>query len=141
MIVGYTTGVFDLFHVGHLRRLVLAKKHCDYLIVGVSTDDCTLRYKRKRPIIPFEQRLEIVQSLKHVDEAVRQATLDKYEAWERYHFNVLIVGDDESQRNACQPFIEALTRVGVRIVFEPRCEGISTSDLIIQILHLPRGGN
>ena len=63
MIVGYTSGVFDLFHVGHLNILRNARKMCDKLIVGVTTDDLLLTYKNKRAIIPFDERCEIVESI------------------------------------------------------------------------------
>lgn len=78
--VGYTTGVFDMFHIGHLNLLKKAKEHCDYLIVGVSTDEVVQSYKNKTPIIPFEERIAIVQELKCVDQAVPQTSMDKMEA-------------------------------------------------------------
>ena len=93
MIIGYTTGVFDLFHIGHLNLLRKAKEQCDYLIVGVSVDDLVL-YKHKRAVIPFEERIEIVRQIKYVDEAVPQVNMDKMEAWRKYHFNKMFVGDD-----------------------------------------------
>ena len=68
--VGYTTGVFDLFHIGHLRLLQRAKSRCDRLIVGVSTDELVQSYKNKKPVIPFEERSEIVAALKCVDVVV-----------------------------------------------------------------------
>ncbi len=68
--VGYTTGTFDLFHIGHLNIIKRAKEQCDYLIVGVSTDEVVMSYKHHYPVIPFEQRIEIVAALKYVDEVV-----------------------------------------------------------------------
>ena len=93
MIIGYTTGVFDLFHIGHLNLLRKAKKQCDHLIVGVSTDEL-VTYKHKHAVIPFEERMEIVKAIKYVDEVVPQVNMNKMEAWERLHFNVMFVGDD-----------------------------------------------
>ena len=93
MVIGYTTGVFDLFHIGHINILKNAKSMCDKLIVGVSTDELVL-YKNKRPIIPFNERIEIVGSVKYVDIAVPQTSMDKIDAYNRYKFNIMFVGDD-----------------------------------------------
>ena len=68
MIIGYTTGVFDMFHIGHLNLLCRAKDLCDYLIVGVSTDECVESYKHHVPMIPYEQRAAIVAAIRFVDE-------------------------------------------------------------------------
>lgn len=80
MIIGYTTGVFDLFHVGHVKILKKAKSLCDKLIVGVSTDEL-VQYKGKFPKIPFSERLEVVQSCRYVDLAVPQTSMNKMEAY------------------------------------------------------------
>ena len=93
-IIGYTTGVFDMFHIGHLRLLNKAKLHCDHLIVGVSSDDLVLEYKKKLPIIPLEHRLEIVNALKCVDQVVIQADRDKLKAFHEHGFDIMFVGDD-----------------------------------------------
>lgn len=79
-IIGYTTGVFDLFHIGHLNILIKAKEHCDYLIVGVTTDEL-VSYKNTQAVVPFEERIEIVKAISYVDEVVSQITMDKKEAW------------------------------------------------------------
>lgn len=92
--VGYTTGVFDLFHIGHLNILRRAKECCDYLIVGVSTDELVHDYKHKTPVIPFEERAEIVAALKYVDRVVPQTTMNKMDAWEKLRFDVMFHGDD-----------------------------------------------
>ena len=93
-LIGYTTGVYDMFHIGHLRLLKKAKLNCDYLIVGVSSDELVLDYKKKNPIIPLKHRLEIVQSLSCVDEVVIQTDRDKLAAYHEIGFNVMFVGDD-----------------------------------------------
>ena len=93
MIIGYTTGVFDLFHVGHLNMLRNAKSLCDKLIVGVSTDK-VVKYKHKRSVIPFKERIKIVRSIKYVDIAIPQINRNKILAWKKIKYNILFVGDD-----------------------------------------------
>lgn len=93
MILGYTAGVFDLFHVGHVNLLKAAKGLCTHLIVGVSSDQIAT-YKNKKPVIPFEDRKSVVESCKYVDSVVGQYSLDKYEAFTKIGFNILFVGDD-----------------------------------------------
>ena len=92
--IGYPTGVYDMFHVGHLNILRHAKEQCDYLIVGVSTDECVQTYKHKTPVIPFEDRKAIVSAIRYVDEVVPQETMDKYAAWEKLHCDAIFHGDD-----------------------------------------------
>lgn len=92
--IGYTTGVFDMFHVGHLHLLKKASNRCDHLIVGVSTDELVEEYKHKKPIIPFAHRMEIVSSLKMVDEVVVQSHRDKVKQYHDVGFDVMFVGDD-----------------------------------------------
>jgi glycerol-3-phosphate cytidylyltransferase len=94
MIVGYTTGVFDMFHVGHLRILERARQHCDQLIVGVTTDELSVSNKGKSPIIEFDERFDIVSALRCVDRAVAQNSMDKIAAWEMLRFDRMFVGDD-----------------------------------------------
>ena len=92
-IIGYTTGVFDLFHIGHLNILKKSKLLCDYLIVGVTTDKL-VQYKFKKAVIPFKERVKIVKSIKYVDEVVPQNSMNKIYAWKKYRFNIMFVGDD-----------------------------------------------
>ena len=89
MIIGYTTGVYDLFHIGHLILLRNAKGLCDKLVVGVSTDD-TVAYKNKKPVIPFEERIEIVRSIKYVDIVIPQEGTNKLEAWDKVKYDLYI---------------------------------------------------
>lgn len=132
--VGYTTGVFDMFHIGHLNILKKAKEQCDYLIVGVSTDENVRSYKNKTPIIPFEERIAIVRELKCVDEAVPQTSMDKMEAWERLHFDALFHGSDWKGSDMYNKMIEEFAAVGVDVVFLPHTEGVS-STLLSEVLH------
>ena len=86
--IGYTTGTFDLFHIGHLNILKKSKEMCDFLIVGVSTDEVVQSYKHKVPVIPFKDRVEIIKSIRYVDQVVPQLSMDKFQAWSELHFDV-----------------------------------------------------
>ena len=132
MKIGYTTGVFDLFHIGHLNLLRRAKEQCDYLIVGVSTDEL-VSYKHKQAVIPFEERKQIVGAIKYVDEVVAQENMDKMAAWERLHFNVMFVGDDWKGTPKWDAYERQFKEVGVEIVYFPYTKGTS-STLINQTL-------
>ncbi len=92
--VGYTDGVYDLFHVGHLNMIQAAKKYSEYLIVGVHGDDVVEGYKNRRPIIPEEERRRIIGAIKGVDRAEINRFRDKLKLWELYRFDVIFIGDD-----------------------------------------------
>ncbi|MCL1997407.1 MAG: adenylyltransferase/cytidyltransferase family protein [Turicibacter sp.] len=126
---GYTTGVYDMFHIGHLNLLRRAKECCDSLIVGVSTDELVQQEKNKTPIIPFAERAEIIAAIKYVDEVVPQTDKNKFAAWERYGFDVMFVGDDWKGKPL---FIEAearLNAVGVNVVYFEYTQNISSTKL------------
>ena len=125
-IIGYTSGVYDLFHIGHLNLLKNAKGLCDKLIVGVSVDKL-VEYKNKRSVIPFEERIEIVRSIKYVDAAIPQEELDKFKMWEKLHFDVLFVGDDWFNSPSWQEMEEKFHKVGVRVVYFPYTKGTSST--------------
>ena len=126
MVIGYTCGVYDLFHIGHLNLLKNAKGLCDKLIVGVSVDKL-VEYKNKRAVIPFEERIEIVRSIKFVDAAIPQEELDKYKMWEKLHFDILFVGDDWYNTPSWQEMEEKFKAVGVRVVYFPFTKGTSST--------------
>ena len=127
MVIGYTTGVFDLFHVGHLNLIRRARENCDRLIVGVSTDEVVETYKGHRPIIPYVERVEIVKAIRWVDEVVPQTTMDKFAAWENLHFNRLFHGNDW-KGSAMYNEVEAkLAAVGVEVVYFPYTQGTSST--------------
>jgi glycerol-3-phosphate cytidylyltransferase len=132
MIIGYTTGVFDLFHVGHLNLLRNARSLCDKLIVGVTSDEL-VSYKNKKSVISFEERIEIVRSIKYVDMAVPQTSMDKLDAQSRYKFNVMFVGDDWYNTEKWKGYEDELTKRGVRIIYFPYHKGTS-STLINEVL-------
>lgn len=129
MIIGYTTGVFDMFHIGHLNILRRAKEQCDYLIVGVSTDELVQHDKNKTPIIPFENRCKIVEAIKYVDKVVPQPDKNKFAAWEKYHFNKMFVGSDWQGTPQCKGFEEQFAPLGVEIVYLSHTDGISSTIL------------
>ena len=128
-LVGYTTGVFDLFHVGHLRLLQRAKSRCDRLIVGVSTDELVMTYKGKKPIIPFEERLEIVSALKCVDEVVPQKHRDKMAAYHEIKFNVMFVGSDWKGSDLFNEVEAELAGYGVDVVYFEYTNNVSSTAL------------
>ena len=127
--IGYTTGVFDMFHVGHLNILRRSKEHCAKLIVGVSTDELVMKYKHKIPIVHLQDRIEIIRAIRYVDEVVVQDDMDKFKAWEKLHFNALFHGDDWKNSQLYNDMERRLKLVNVDIIFLPHTEGISTTIL------------
>ncbi|MCJ7587049.1 MAG: adenylyltransferase/cytidyltransferase family protein [Candidatus Aminicenantes bacterium] len=127
-IVGYASGVFDLFHVGHLRILQRAKSLCDRLIVGVTVDEL-VGYKNRKVVVPFEQRLEIVSGLRAVDLAIPQDDLDKFVMWKKLKFDVLFIGDEWFETDRFRGFERKLKSAGVKVVYLPYTAAISTTDL------------
>lgn len=132
-VIGYTTGVYDMFHVGHLNILRRAKEQCDYLIVGVSTDELVQKEKHKVPIIPFKDRVEIVKAIKYVDMVVPQVDKNKVEAWKKYGFQKMFVGSDWQGTAQWDRFEEQFARLGVDIIYLPHTDGIS-STLLAEVL-------
>lgn len=141
--VGYTTGVFDLFHIGHLNLLKNAKEQCEYLIVGVSTDELVELYKGRAPIIPFDERCRIVEAIKYVDEVRPQITLDKMDALNNFSFDVLFHGSDWKGSQLYNDVEIKLAKKGVAIEYLPYTEGTSSTDIIrrIQVLLEKQGEN
>lgn len=127
--VGYTTGVFDMFHIGHLNIIRRAKEQCEYLIVGVSTDENVQNYKHKTPIIPFEQRKEIVAAIRYVDKVVPQTNMDKVAAWQELHFDAIFHGDDWKGSTMYDTIQAQFAELGVDMVFLPHTDGISSTEL------------
>ena len=139
MQIGYTTGVYDLFHIGHLNLLKNAKGMCDKLIVGVTVDEL-VTYKGKHAIIPFDDRIEIVRSCKYVDSAVPQYNMDKLAACKKLGANILFVGDDWCGTEKWQKHEEAFKEEGIKIVYFPYTQGISSTQ-IAKILNTIRKDN
>ena len=132
MIIGYTTGVFDLFHIGHLNILRNAKSMCDKLIVGVTVDEL-VAYKSKKAIIKHSERMEIVRNIKYVDAVIPQENMNKFEAWEKLKFDIMFVGDDWYKEMKWESIEKKLSSVGVRTVYFPYTKG-SSSTLLNDVL-------
>lgn len=128
MVIGYTSGVYDLFHIGHLNLLRNAKGMCDKLIVGVTTDEL-VSYKNKKAVIPHNERMEIVRSSRYVDSVVPQENMDKLEMWKKLKFDVMFVGDDWYASDKWEELEKQFKEVGVRIVFFPYTKGTSSTIL------------
>lgn len=128
MKIGYTTGVFDLFHIGHLTLLKNCKGLCDKLIVGVTVDDL-VTYKGKHAMIPFEDRIEIVRSCKYVDAAVPQYDMDKLASCKKLGASVLFVGDDWYGTDKWKEYEKEFMKEGIRIVYFPYTKGISSTKI------------
>lgn len=136
--IGYTCGVYDLFHIGHLNLFERCKKYCDYLIVGVCDDEYVRTIKNKQPVINEEDRRRIVGALKCVDEAViidTETTIDKFKAFKKFNFNVLFAGDDwkgtERFKQTELQFKE--NNLDIEVVFFPYTQGVSTSSIREQL--------
>lgn len=125
-IIGYTSGVYDLFHIGHLNLLKNAKGLCDKLIVGVTVDEL-VSYKNKVAVIPFSERIEIVRNIKYVDAAIAQEDIDKYKMWEKLRFDMLFVGDDWYNSPSWNEMETKFRAVGVRVVYFPYTKGTSST--------------
>ena len=132
MIVGYTAGVYDMFHIGHLNVIRNAKANCDYLVVGVTTDEVVEQNKHKTPIIPYSERAAIVEAIKYVDKVIPQERYDiqgKVETVVSNHIDVMFVGSDWEGTEKWKKIEEELAKVGCRVQYLPHTDGISSTIL------------
>lgn len=127
--IGYTTGVFDLFHIGHLNILRNAKLECNFLIVGVTTDELAQKEKGITPVIPFTERMAVVESIKYVDLVVPQTNYDKFEAWNNLKFNIMFVGDDWKGTEKWNKLEAEFTKLGVIISYFPYTQHTSSTKI------------
>lgn len=134
--IGYTTGVFDLFHIGHLNILKSAKEHCDVLIVGVTTDEISVQMKNKKPVIPFDERIAIVDSIKYVDKVVAKDTVDNLVAWNKLKFNVYFKGNDWENTKKGRDLEKMFNDVGVSIVYFPYTVTTSSTEIRKVLNHI-----
>jgi glycerol-3-phosphate cytidylyltransferase len=136
--VGYAPGVYDMFHIGHLNILRNSRLACDYLIAGVVSDDLSRRAKGKSPVIPLAERLEIVSSIRYVDEAVEEDASNKLEMWKRLHFDVIIKGDDWRGTDKGNRLERDMAEVGVEVFYLPYTVHTS-STMLRQALNIELG--
>lgn len=127
--IGYTTGVFDMFHIGHLNILRRAKEQCDFLIVGVTTDELCISRKHKAPVISQAERAEIVGAIRFVDRVVLQEDMDKLTAVRKYHADVVFVGSDWKGTAAWDAYEKEFAKEGCDVVYLSHTDGISSTIL------------
>jgi len=130
IVTGYTTGIYDLFHIGHLNILKNAKSMCDRLIVGVSTDELALKLKGKYPVIPYNERFEILQSIKYVDLVLPETLDDKIAAWETIRYDLIFKGDDWKDTEKWIALEKEFEKIGVKVIYFPYT--INTSSTLIR---------
>lgn len=127
--VGYTQGVYDMFHIGHLNLLKESKKQCDFLIVGVNSDELVKNYKNKIPVITENCRIEIIGSIKYVDHVILTDTLDKVKIYEKIKFDAIFIGDDWKGTERWNQTENELAKLGVDVVYVPYTKNISSTIL------------
>lgn len=127
--IGYTVGTFDMFHIGHLNLFRQAKEYCDYLIVGVHSDEWVMHCKNRSTVIPYEDRAEIVGAIRYVDEVVKNESRSKLEALEKYHFDVAFIGDDWKGTEVWNKIEAELKEHGCDTIYVPYTKGISTTQI------------
>lgn len=125
--IGYTTGVFDLFHIGHLNILRMAKEQCNYLIVGVTTDELCMQRKHKEPIICENDRIQIIDSIRYVDKVVLQKDMDKLKSVKKYHVDAVFVGSDWKGTSEWKLYEKEFASVGCAVVYLKHTDGISST--------------
>ncbi len=127
--IGYTQGVFDMFHIGHLNLINRAKDQCEHLIVGVNSDKLVEEYKKKTPVINERDRAAIIQNLKAVDECIIANTLDKETIYKVHQFDAIFIGDDWRGNNRWSKTEKQLAKYGVKVVYLPHTPDVSSTEL------------
>ena len=129
VVIGYTTGVFDMFHIGHLNILRKAKEQCDYLVVGVTSDALCYSRKERYPVISEKDRVSIVESIKYVDKVIIQSDMDKLSVVKEIGASVVFVGSDWKGSASWDRYEKEFSEVGCRVVYLPHTDGISSTIL------------
>ncbi|WP_026506353.1 adenylyltransferase/cytidyltransferase family protein [Butyrivibrio sp. MC2013] len=127
--IGYTQGVYDMFHIGHLNLLNQAKEYCEYLVVGVNSDLLVEDYKHKTPVINEQERCTIVDNIKSVDKTIIVNTLDKEELYKSIGFDAVFIGDDWKGSERWTATEKQLEKYGVDVVYLKHTEGVSSTIL------------
>lgn len=127
--IGYTTGVYDMFHIGHLNILKRAKDQCETLIVGVTTDELCYKRKRKYPIINEQERMAIVSAIRYVDKVIPQADMEKINLVKALGADAVFVGSDWKGTDVWKQYEKDFAKVGCTVVYLDHTDGISSSIL------------
>ena len=127
--IGYTTGVYDMFHIGHLNILKRAKEQCEYLIVGVTTDALCFERKGKYPVIREDERVAIVDAIQYVDQVILQDDMNKLEAVNQYNVDAVFVGSDWKNTEAWNRYEKEFAQVECDVVYLDHTDGISSTIL------------
>ena len=134
MKIGYTSGVYDMFHIGHLNLLKSAREKCDYLIVGVTTDELCSKRKNKLPIICEKDRVEIVKSIRYVDKVILQKDMNKLDVIKKYNINVVFVGSDWKGTPSWIQYEREFSKEDCIVEYLPYTDGISSTVLRDKLL-------
>lgn len=132
--IGYTNGVFDLLHTGHIDFFKQCKEYCDFLIVAVCPDEMVLHYKGKLPIIPFEERKKMLDHIDLINMVVDQTSVNRIEEWNKYKFNVYFHGEDGYEFDIKFGNYDQLIKHGIKVIYFPRDTSRSTTNIIKKIL-------
>lgn len=132
-VIGYTQGTFDLFHTGHLNLLIQAKKNCDYLIVGVNSNELVQKYKLKKTVIDEKNRAYIISHIDVVDKVIITNTLDKLEAYRKFKFNKIFIGDDWKNNERWKQTEKILSKYNAEVCYLNYTKGISSTEIIKKI--------
>lgn len=129
MTIGYTQGTYDMFHIGHLNLLRNARQECDYLIVGVNSDELIQSYKSKNAIVPLEERMDIIAALRFVDKVIPCDSLEKLDTCLKYKINKVFIGDDWKGNERWVQTEKELAPYGIEVIYLPYTKNTSSTML------------